>query len=55
MSAAGRWAAERAREFADMLRVAVAVRAEPGVATRAQLLDAVSFTETALAVVDATG
>ncbi len=44
-SAAGRWAAERAPDFADMLLAAVGVRAEPGVASRSQLLDAATFTE----------
>ena len=44
-SAAGRWAAERAPDFAEMLLAAVHLRAEPGLATRAQLLDAVAFTE----------
>lgn len=43
-SGAGRWAADRAPDFADMLRAAVDVRAEPGVATRGQLLDAAAFT-----------
>ena len=44
-SPAGRWAAERAPDFAEMLLAAVHLRAEPGLATRAQLLDAVAFTE----------
>ena len=44
-SAAGAWAAERAPDFADMLLAAVSLRSEPGPATRAQLLDAASFTE----------
>ena len=44
-SAAGRWAVERAPDFADMLLAAVELRAEPGTATRAQLLDAASFTD----------
>ncbi len=51
-SAAGAWAAERAPDFADMLLAAVDLRAEPGLATRAHLLDAATFTEV---VVDATG
>ena len=49
-SASGEWAAERAPDFADMLRAAVAVRANPAPATRVQLLDAAAFTEV---VVDA--
>jgi hypothetical protein len=44
-SAAGVWAARRAPDFADMLLAAVVLRADPGAATRSQLLDAVSFTE----------
>ncbi len=44
-SAAGIWAAERAPDFADMLLAAVAVRADPGPATRAHLLDAAAFTD----------
>ncbi len=44
-SAAGAWAAERAPDFADMLRAAVGLRAVPGEATRAHLLDAAAFTE----------
>jgi predicted nucleotidyltransferase len=44
-SAAGRWAAERVPDFADMLLAAVRVRSNPGPATRAQLLDAVAFTQ----------
>jgi len=44
-SAAGTWAAERAPDFADMLLAAVDLRAAPGVATRAQLLDAAMFAE----------
>ena len=44
-SAAGTWAARRAPDFADMLRAAVDLRAEPGEATRAQLLDAAAFAE----------
>jgi len=51
-SAAGAWAAGRAPDFADMLLAAVNLRAEPGLATRAHLLDAVIFTDV---VVDATG
>ena len=54
-SAAGRWAAERAPDFSDMLLAAVAVRTEPGVATRTQLLDAVAFTEVVVAAVSDTG
>jgi hypothetical protein len=48
-SAAGAWAAERAPDFADMLLAAVDLRAEPGLATRAQLLDAATFTEVVVA------
>ena len=44
-STAGTWAAERAPDFADMLHAAVDLRAVPGEATRAQLLDAAAFTE----------
>jgi hypothetical protein len=44
-SAAGTWAAGRSPDFADMLLAAVGLRAEPGLATRSQLLDAVAFTE----------
>jgi hypothetical protein len=44
-SGAGAWAAERAPDFAHMLLAAVNLRTEPGLATRAQLLDAVAFTE----------
>ena len=44
-SAAGAWAAGRAPDFADMLLAAVDLRADPGLATRSQLLDAVAFTE----------
>ncbi len=44
-SAAGRWAAVRAPDFADMLLAAVDLRAEPGPGDRAHLLDAVAFTE----------
>jgi hypothetical protein len=44
-SSAGAWAAGRAPDFADMLLAAVNLRAEPGPATRAHLLDAASFTE----------
>ena len=44
-SGAGVWAAESAPDFADMLIAAVNLRTEPGLATRAQLLDAVAFTE----------
>lgn len=51
-SAAGTWAADRAPDFSDMLHAAVNLRARPGVATRAQLLDAAAFTDV---VVDATG
>jgi len=51
-SAAGVWAAGRAPDFADMLLAAVNLRAEPGLATRAHLLDAAAFTDV---VVDATG
>ena len=50
-SAAGEWAAERAPDFADMLRAAVAVRANPAPATRSQLLDAASFVEAVHAIV----
>ena len=50
-SAAGRWAAERAPDFAEMLLAAVHLRAEPGPATRGQLLDAVAFTEVVVAAV----
>ena len=48
-SRAGRWAAERAPDFAEMLHSAVDLRAAPGLATRSQLLDAVAFAE---AVID---
>ncbi len=44
-SVAGRWAARRAPDFADMLHAAVDLRAAPGQATRAHLLDAAAFTE----------
>jgi len=44
-SAAGAWAAGRAPDFADMLLAAVNLRAEPGPASRAHLLDAAAFTE----------
>ena len=44
-SAAGAWAVGRAPDFADMLLAAVDLRAEPGLATRAHLLDAATFTE----------
>ena len=44
-STAGTWAAERAPDFADMLHAAVDLRAVPGEATRAHLLDAAAFTE----------
>ncbi len=44
-SAAGVWAAERAPDFADMLLAAVSLRATPGTASRAHLLDAVAFTD----------
>lgn len=44
-SAAGAWAAGRAPDFADMLLAAVNLRAEPGLATRAHLLDAAAFTD----------
>lgn len=44
-SAAGTWAAGRAPDFTDMLLAAVHLRAAPGVATRAQLLDAAAFTD----------
>ena len=44
-SAAGAWAAGRAPDFADMLLAAVNLRAAPGLATRAHLLDAAAFTE----------
>ena len=50
-SAAGRWAADRAPDFADMLSAAVELRAEPGMTTRAQLLDAVAFTEAVVAAI----
>jgi hypothetical protein len=50
-SAAGVWVAHRTPDFADMLLAAVALRADPGVATRSQLLDAVSFTERVVAEV----
>ena len=48
-SAAGRWAAERAPDFAEMLLAAVDLRTEPGRADRAQLLDAATFTEVVVA------
>lgn len=48
-TAAGVWASARAPDFADMLSAAVSLRATPGVATRAQLLDAVEFTELVVA------
>jgi hypothetical protein len=44
-SAAGSWAARRVPDFAGMLLAAVDVRANPGSATRAQLLDAATFTD----------
>jgi predicted nucleotidyltransferase len=44
-SAAGAWAAGRAPDFADMLLTAVNLRAQPGPATRAHLLDAAAFTD----------
>ena len=44
-SAAGTWAAGRAPDFADMLLAAVNLRAEPGPASRAHLLDAATFTD----------
>jgi hypothetical protein len=44
-SAAGTWAADRAPDFADTLRAAVDLRANPGLATRAQLLDSAAFTD----------
>jgi hypothetical protein len=44
-SAAGTWAAGRVPDFAGMLLAAVRVRSNPGPATRAQLLDAVGFTQ----------
>ena len=44
-SAAGTWAAGRAPDFADMLLAAVNLRAEPGLATRAHLLDAAAFAD----------
>ncbi len=47
-SAAGSWAAARFVEFAPMLDAAVAQRAEPGVCTRAQLLDAARFVDHAV-------
>jgi hypothetical protein len=50
-SAAGRWAAERAPDFANMLVAAVALRAEPGTATRAQLLDAAAFIDAVVATI----
>ncbi len=50
-SAAGVWAAERAPDFADMLRAAVAVRADPAPATRSQLLDAALFVDAVVALV----
>ena len=50
-SAAGEWAAERAPDFADMLRAAVTVRANPSPASRSQLLDAASFVEVIVAAV----
>ena len=49
-SAAGGWAAERAPDFADMLRTAVDLRAEPRMATRSQLLDAAAFTSVIVAI-----
>ena len=48
---AGAWAAGRAPDFADMLLAAVNLRAAPGPATRAHLLDAVAFTEVVVASV----
>jgi hypothetical protein len=54
-SAAGRWAAGRAPDFADMLLAAVDLRSQPGVATRAQLLDAAAFTEAVVAVANPPG
>jgi len=50
-SAAGAWAASRLPDFADMLLAAVALRADPGCATRAQLVDAAEFTEHVVAAV----
>ena len=50
-TAAGEWAAERAPDFADMLRAAVAVRADPSSVTRSQLVDAASFVEVIVAAV----
>jgi hypothetical protein len=44
-AAAGAWAAGRAPDFADMLLTAVNLRAQPGPATRAHLLDAAAFTD----------
>ncbi|HUS44169.1 MAG TPA: nucleotidyltransferase domain-containing protein [Ilumatobacteraceae bacterium] len=44
-SAAGAWAAGRAPDFGEMLHAAVQLRATPGEATRAHLLDAAAFTE----------
>jgi len=44
-SAAGAWGAERVPDFADMLLAAVNLRAEPGPASGAHLLDAATFTD----------
>jgi hypothetical protein len=44
-SAAGVWAADRAPDFADMLLAAVNLRAVPGLAHRAHLLDSAAFTD----------
>lgn len=52
-SAAGEWATGRAPDFADMLRAAVTVRANPSPATRSQLLDAASFVDVIVAAVGA--
>jgi len=48
-TAAGVWAAGRAPDFAEMLDAAVSLRAEPGLASRAHLLDAAVFTEVVVA------
>jgi hypothetical protein len=50
-SAAGVWAAGRLPRFADLLGVAIEVRASPGLTTRSQLLDAAGFVEYVVATV----
>ena len=49
-TAAGAWAAGRVPDFADMLLAAVDLRAKPGLAPRAQLQEAVAFTDRVAAV-----